>query len=117
MEPYVDEGWEYWDEEYSFEECAEGIRHAKPLERPKADWEKRLLAEKNDSVAHPSHYTSHPSGVECINITEHMGFLEGNALKYLWRAGLKTDDPTEDYRKAIWYLERKVKQLEADRRN
>ena len=45
----------------------------------------------DDPVHHPSHYTDHPSGVECLTITEHMSFLRGNAIKYLWRAGKKKD--------------------------
>lgn len=60
-----------------------------------------------DVVNHPSHYTSHPSGIECIQITEHMDFLLGNALKYIWRAGLK-DDPIQDLKKAIFYIEREI---------
>ena len=44
-----------------------------------------------DQVNHPPHYTGHPSGVECIQIVEHYGFCIGNAIKYLWRAGLKGD--------------------------
>jgi len=42
-----------------------------------------------DVVNHPPHYTAHPSGIECIQVTEHMGFCIGNAMKYLWRADLK----------------------------
>ncbi|NDG32928.1 DUF3310 domain-containing protein, partial [bacterium] len=42
-----------------------------------------------DTVNNPKHYTSHPSGVECIEITEHMNFCLGNAVKYIWRASLK----------------------------
>jgi len=58
-----------------------------------------------DMVNHPPHYTSHPSGVECIDITRHMGFNLGNALKYIWRADLKHDDNgVEDLKKAIFYL-------------
>jgi hypothetical protein len=61
----------------------------------------------NDSVNHPKHYTEHPSGVECIEITEHMGFCIGNAIKYLWRAGLKGEQ-IEDLRKARWYIDREI---------
>jgi hypothetical protein len=61
-----------------------------------------------DVVNHPPHYTSHPSGVECIQITEHMNFNLGNALKYIWRADLKHDDATEDLEKAKWYIEREI---------
>ena len=61
-----------------------------------------------DVVNHPSHYTSHPSGIECIQITEHMTFLMGNAMKYLWRADLKNG--LEDLQKAAWYIQREIEQ-------
>ncbi len=61
----------------------------------------------HDPVNHPKHYTSHPSGIECITITEHMGFNLGNALKYIWRADLK-HDAIEDLKKARWYLDREL---------
>jgi Protein of unknwon function (DUF3310) len=67
-----------------------------------------------DPVNHPPHYTSHPSGVECITITRHMGFNIGNVVKYLWRAGLKDQAPTlQDLKKAAWYLADEINQLEA----
>jgi len=56
-----------------------------------------------DMVNHPPHYKSHPSGVECIQITRHMGFNLGNAFKYIWRADLKFD-AIEDLEKAEFYL-------------
>jgi hypothetical protein len=66
---------------------------------------------KNDQVNHPKHYTSDPSGIECIDITRHRNFNIGNAIKYLWRAGLKEDKDRklidkqiEDLNKAVWYL-------------
>jgi hypothetical protein len=62
---------------------------------------------KADMVNHPPHYTSHPSGVECIQITEHMGFNLGNALKYIWRADLK-GSAVEDLEKAIFYINREL---------
>lgn len=62
---------------------------------------------KPDAVNHPAHYTEHPSGVECIQITEHMGFNLGNATKYIWRCDLKLD-AVEGLKKAIWYLEREL---------
>lgn len=61
----------------------------------------------SDPVNHPKHYTEHPSGVECITITEHMGFCLGNAVKYIWRADLKSD-AIEDLKKARWYLDREI---------
>ena len=54
----------------------------------------------------PKHYNAHPSGVECIEIIEHMTFNLGNAMKYLWRGGLKNTDATQDLEKALWYLRR-----------
>ena len=63
----------------------------------------------NDPVNHPSHYTSHPSGIECIDITRHMNFNLGNALKYVWRAGLKdADAEIQDLEKAIWYIQDEI---------
>ena len=64
----------------------------------------------NDPVNHPKHYTEHPSGVECIEITEHMNCCVGNAIKYLWRAGLKGEQ-VEDLRKARWYIDREIARI------
>lgn len=87
------------------------------------------MSEKHDAVNHPSHYNSHPSGVECITVTEHMTFNVGNAIKYLWRAGLKAVDlgffqlhastsyekHLEDLKKARWYIDREIQRVEAQR--
>jgi hypothetical protein len=64
----------------------------------------------SDNVNHPRHYTEHPSGVECIQITEHMGFNLGNAVKYIWRADLKGNQ-VEDLKKAIWYINREIQRI------
>lgn len=61
----------------------------------------------SDNVNHPAHYTSHPSGVEAIDVTEHFNFNLGNVIKYVWRAGLKNG--TEDLRKAAFYLDREIR--------
>lgn len=74
---------------------------------PVCDAESHDDFEKTGSAISPDHYKSHPSGVECIQITEHMDFLLGNAMKYIWRAGLKGDE-VEDLKKAKWYLERAI---------
>ena len=66
----------------------------------------------HDPVNHPKHYTSHPSGVEVIQITEHMGFCLGNAIKYILRCDLKKD-AIEDLRKAAWYIQREIQKREA----
>lgn len=58
-------------------------------------------------VNKPEHYNAHPSGVECITITEHMNFNLGNAIKYIWRSSLKGKH-RQDLEKAIWYLNREL---------
>lgn len=69
----------------------------------------------HDAVAFPSHYVSDPSGVECIQITRHRNYNIGNAIKYLWRAGLKeTETPgkqIEDLQKARWYIADEIVRL------
>lgn len=66
----------------------------------------------NDPVNSPDHYTSDPSGIECIEITRHRNFNVGNAIKYLWRAGLKDDAKhIEDLKKAVWYIQDEIKRL------
>ena len=67
-----------------------------------------------DMVNHPPHYTSHPSGVECIEITRHMGFSLGSALKYIWRADLKGND-IQDLEKAIWYINDEIAKLKKEK--
>lgn len=66
----------------------------------------------NDPINHPKHYTSHPSGVECIDVTEHMNFNVGNAIKYLWRSDHKNG--IEDLRKAAWYVNREILRLKKE---
>lgn len=63
-------------------------------------------------VTNPGHYRAHPSGVECIAITEHMSFCLGNAVKYIWRADLKHETPLDDLKKARWYLDREIARIE-----
>jgi Protein of unknwon function (DUF3310) len=73
---------------------------------------------KPDMVNHPSHYTGHPSGVECIHVVEHFNFCLGNAIKYIWRAGLKEGvSELEDLKKARWYLGREIARREKEARD
>lgn len=65
----------------------------------------------SDLINQPKHYTSHPSGIECIQITEHMSFNLGNAMKYLWRAD-KKGAPLDDLKKAAWYINREIEKRE-----
>lgn len=65
-------------------------------------------------VNHPPHYNSHPAGIECIDVVEHLTFNVGTAIKHAWRTGLKPGaDAVQDLRKSIWYLEREIKRLGA----
>jgi hypothetical protein len=64
----------------------------------------------SDNVNHPKHYNSHPSGVECITVVEHMNFNVGNAIKYLWRSDHKNG--LEDLKKSRWYIDREIQRLE-----
>lgn len=70
----------------------------------------------HDAVNHPQHYASHPSGVECITVTRHMNFNIGNAVKYLWRAGLK-GAALEDLKKAAWYINDEIARIEREEEN
>jgi hypothetical protein len=66
---------------------------------------------KMDLVNQPPHYKSHPSGIECIRITEHFNFNRGNAIKYIWRAGEKNSE-IQDLKKAAWYINREIERME-----
>lgn len=68
-----------------------------------------------EMVNHPDHYNLDPSGVECIDIVRHRNFNVGNAIKYLWRAGLKGDESktVEDLRKAVFYINDEIERLES----
>ena len=79
------------------------------MREARAEWANPVVAA--DNVNHPAHYTSHPSGVEVIQITEHMGFCLGNAVKYIMRCDEK-GAPIEDLKKAVWYLEREIAKRE-----
>lgn len=75
-------------------------------------------------VNHPLYYNQHPSGIECIEIARHYCFSIGNAIKYLWRAGLKQEvgksdiaKEIEDLEKAKWYIDDRIKQLKANGRD
>lgn len=74
------------------------------------------MNETDDLINHPPHYTTHPSGIECITIAEHFNFNLGNALKYIWRAGIKEGvDILTDLKKAQWYLDREIHRLTKDK--
>jgi len=66
----------------------------------------KFYKRKANVVDHPNHYMQHPSGVECITISEHMNFNLGNAMKYIWRN--KEKNGLEDLKKAEWYIRREI---------
>lgn len=81
---------------------------------------KNNMEQKIDNVNHPPHYTwlKDKCGIEVIDITRHMDFCLGNAIKYILRAGHKQDasltdnqKEIEDLKKAIWYINDRIKQL------
>lgn len=80
------------------EVCRNPVVNARPIEIT------------TDNVNHPQHYT-HPSGIECIQVVEHMSFCLGSAIKYIWRYDRKNG--VEDLRKAVWYINREIQRLEA----
>jgi len=69
-----------------------------------------------NAVDRPAHYTAHPSGIECIQITEHMNFNLGNVVKYIWRSDEKGND-IQDLRKAAWYINREIMRREHEKKN
>ena len=75
------------------------------------EFEAAIREPVHDPINHPQHYTKHPSGVECITITEWMNFNLGNAMKYIWRASLK-GSLLDDLKKARWYLDREIQRME-----
>lgn len=68
---------------------------------------------QREAVNHPDHYNANPSGVEAIDVIEHMTFNVGNAVKYLWRADHKGKQ-IEDLKKARWYIDREIQRLEKE---
>ena len=72
----------------------------------------QMDAESADPVSAPSHYRSHPSGIETITITRHESFLRGNILKYVLRAPYKGSE-IEDLKKAAQYLQWEIERAEA----
>jgi hypothetical protein len=81
----------------------------------KQEWDDAVAQEREkwDTVNSPAHYLEHPSGVECIDVVEHLSFCLGNVVKYVWRADSKFD-ALEDLKKAQWYLDREIERRERD---
>ncbi len=81
------------------EVALEAVRPPRPDEAPAED------------AINPAHYRSHPSGIECIEVTRHMNFNVGNSIKYLWRY-MDKGDPIENLKKAQWYIDDEIRRLQ-----
>ena len=86
-----------------------------------SETEINTMPKVNDSVNHPAHYTSHPCGIECIEISKYYDFCIGNVFKYIWRSGLKNENgmtkdakALEDLKKARWYLDQEIAMREKE---
>lgn len=83
----------------------DAVEHGKQYQRQNA-------VDTGESVYHPKHYNSHPSGVEAITIAEHFSFSLGNVIKYIFRAGLKENNiALTDLKKAKFYLDHEIERL------
>ena len=70
------------------------------------------MNQQPSSAISPSHYQA--DGIQCIDITRHMSFAKGNAVKYLWRTGKKDNNSeAQDIKKAMWYLADELNRLGA----
>ena len=65
------------------------------------------MTDTPNMIDHPQHYNASPSGIECIDVIEHMPFCVANAIKYLWRCDYK-GAAIEDLKKAAWYIDREI---------
>lgn len=120
---------EDWHKNFDYKENifdCEGLKDDDPklykkIKEQKQMFESLSLKKKEatqDPVNHPSHYTSDPSGIECIQITRHRNFNIGNAIKYLWRAGLKDgNSDIQDLQKAVWYIQDEIERLQTQKGN
>lgn len=105
------------------EQVSRSNKNLDPFDPDKLRWTDEMEANfkckqrcKKDMVNRPPHYTQHPSGIECIQVTEHMSFNVGNAVKYLWRCDHK-GNALEDLKKARFYVQREIERREIAERN
>ncbi|BET51805.1 hypothetical protein RGQ21_67870 [Kitasatospora aureofaciens] len=102
----------FYPEELEFEETYDAMSAPHPDED--SLFSEEVDTRHDDVVNHPSHYADGWSnGAEVIDITEHLNFNRGNAVKYLSRAGKKggSEKELEDLQKALWYVTREVLRL------
>lgn len=100
---------------------AETLKAAQGMIKTPEEWdalrkgESLAFEHKFDPVNKPKHYNSHPSGIQCIEVTRHMGFNLGNAIKYIWRADEKGVS-IQDMEKAIWYIQDEIAKRKGEKR-
>lgn len=95
--------------------CNDGVyrdlRFEQPIQIYPYDGEEDIKSKtESSSVDHPAHYNKHPSGIEAIQVCEHMSFNLGNAMKYIWRADHK-GNAKQDLEKAIWYIKKEIERV------
>ena len=107
----------YYKNNYRCERLS--ITNIEEIYEPCQYWEecvnevKEETVKEDDPVNHPKHYTD--GKIEVIEYIEdkNLGFCLGNAIKYISRAGKKEKDKEiQDLRKAMWYIERRIYELE-----
>lgn len=71
-------------------------------------------ASRPSDIDHPAYYKQ--GGIEAIDVIEawNLGFCLGNTVKYIARAGRKTENGLHDLKKAMWYLNREIRKRESD---
>lgn len=66
---------------------------------------------EHDPVNHPQYYTSHPAGIECLDVIEEMNHVNlAQVVRYVWRADSTNpkDNPMQDLEKAQFYINREI---------
>ena len=83
-------------------------------------WEEEIVDcdSYREAVDHPDHYGGGDNPYEAIKVIEawELGFCLGNAVKYISRAH-KKGTPLQDLKKAAWYLEREILNLEEKKKD
>lgn len=113
----------FWEEvaddrvNHPYKSCNDGTDKIKSNIESVSEELNKIIKPEHNRVNHPSYYQD-PSGVECITVARYRDFNIGNALKYLWRAGLKTeegisdiDKQIEDLQKAVFYINDEIELL------
>lgn len=72
-----------------------------------------MSKKKKETINHPTHYGGAENPYEAIKVIEDwgLGFCLGNTIKYISRAG-KKGSALEDLKKALWYLDHEIQNLE-----